>query len=70
MGKYAKLREKILAGGSDGNIDFAALANYSPGLVLMSASKEIITSLREATSPKSLISSPMGAKPSRIRSSR
>jgi hypothetical protein len=25
MGKYAKLREKILAGGSDGNIDFASL---------------------------------------------
>lgn len=25
MGKYAKLREKILAGGADANIDFAAL---------------------------------------------
>ncbi len=25
MGKYAKLREKILAGSADGNIEFAAL---------------------------------------------
>lgn len=25
MGKYAKLREKILAGGADANIDFDAL---------------------------------------------
>jgi len=25
MGKYAKLKQKILAGGSDTNIDFSAL---------------------------------------------
>lgn len=25
MGKYSKLREKILAGGADANIDFSAL---------------------------------------------
>lgn len=25
MGKYAKLRERILSGASDGNIDFASL---------------------------------------------
>lgn len=25
MGKYSRLREKILAGSADGNIDFAAL---------------------------------------------
>ena len=25
MGKYSKLRERILAGGSDGNVEFSAL---------------------------------------------
>ena len=27
MGKYSKLMEKIMAGGADGNIEFAALCH-------------------------------------------
>ncbi len=30
MGKYSKLREKILAGGSDGNVEFAEIINSQP----------------------------------------
>jgi hypothetical protein len=55
MGKYSKLREKILAGSADGNIDLSALA-------LMNGSREIIIFLVERVSKEIINLQPKGSK--------
>ena len=70
MGKYSKLREKILAGGADGNVEFAELCKLLVRLGFVVRVKGGHHISLGMALPRSSIYNSKAIRPNRIQSNR